>query len=157
GRIEPGDAGDHVGRDRGDGLDDQRGGRVPDHRPDAADVPPARRPAGRGDVAVHAIGCGGAGRGHRNARREFRVTGRAAAGGRDRDGREGEEVNEQVIQIAYLVAGVLFVLALKWLSSPPTARRGVAAGEIGFVIAVVATLLRTEIVTYQWILIGLFV
>src|SRR5262249_52561682 len=100
---------------------------------------------------------GGAGRGHRNAVREFRVTGRAAAGGRGRDGREGDDVNEHAIQIAYLVAGVLFVLALKWLSSPPTARRGVAAGESGFGLAVVATLLRTEIVTYQWILIGLFV
>jgi len=65
-------------------------------------------------------------------------------------------VNEHFVQLAYLVAGVLFVLALKWLSSPPTARRGVLAGEIGFVIAVVATLLRAEVVTYQWILIGLF-
>ncbi len=65
-------------------------------------------------------------------------------------------MNEHFVQLAYLVAGVLFVLALKWLSSPPTARRGVLAGEIGFVIAVVATLLRAEVVTYQWILIGLF-
>ncbi len=66
-------------------------------------------------------------------------------------------MNEHAIQLAYLVAGVLFVLALKWLSSPPTARRGVLAGEIGFVVAVVATLLRAEIITYQWILIGLFI
>jgi NAD(P) transhydrogenase subunit beta len=66
-------------------------------------------------------------------------------------------VSEHAIQLAYLVAGVLFVLALKWLSSPPTARRGVLAGEVGFVIAVVATLLRADIVSYEWILIGLFV
>jgi NAD(P) transhydrogenase subunit beta len=66
-------------------------------------------------------------------------------------------VNEHAIQLAYLVAGVLFVLALKWLSSPPTARRGVLAGEVGFVVAVVATLLRTDIVSYQWILVGLFI
>jgi NAD(P) transhydrogenase subunit beta len=66
-------------------------------------------------------------------------------------------VSEHWIQLAYLVSAVLFVLALKWLSSPPTARRGVLAGEIGFVVAVVATLLRAEIVTYQWILVGLFV
>jgi len=65
-------------------------------------------------------------------------------------------MSEQAVQIAYLVAGVLFVLALRWLSSPPTARRGVAAGEIGFLVAVVATLLRSEVVTYEWILIGLF-
>jgi NAD(P) transhydrogenase subunit beta len=66
-------------------------------------------------------------------------------------------MNEQALQLAYLVSGVLFVLALRWLSSPPTARRGVLAGEIGFLIAVVATLLRSEVVTYEWILIGLFV
>ena len=65
-------------------------------------------------------------------------------------------MNEQALQIAYLVSGVLFVLALRWLSSPPTARRGVLAGEVGFVVAVVATLLRSEVVTYEWILIGLF-
>jgi len=65
-------------------------------------------------------------------------------------------VSEQWLQLAYLVAGVLFVLALRWLSSPPTARRGVLAGEVGFVVAIVATLLRSDVVSYQWILIGLF-
>jgi H+-translocating NAD(P) transhydrogenase subunit beta len=65
-------------------------------------------------------------------------------------------VNEQALQIAYLVAGALFVLALRWLSSPPTARRGVLAGELGFLVAVVATLLKSEVVSYEWILVGLF-
>ncbi len=65
-------------------------------------------------------------------------------------------MSEQWLQLAYLVAGVLFVLALRWLSSPPTARRGVLAGEVGFVVAIVATLLRSDVVSYQWILIGLF-
>ncbi|MFL5798190.1 MAG: NAD(P)(+) transhydrogenase (Re/Si-specific) subunit beta [Actinomycetota bacterium] len=65
-------------------------------------------------------------------------------------------MSEQWLQLAYLVAGVLFVLALRWLSSPPTARRGVMAGEVGFVVAIVATLLRSDVVSYQWILIGLF-
>jgi NAD(P) transhydrogenase subunit beta len=65
-------------------------------------------------------------------------------------------VNEHLLQLAYLVSGVLFVLALRWLSSPPTARRGVLAGEVGFLLAVVATLLRSDVVNYQWILIGLF-
>jgi NAD(P) transhydrogenase subunit beta len=66
-------------------------------------------------------------------------------------------MNEQALQLAYLVSGVLFVLALRWLSSPPTARRGVLAGEVGFLLAVVATLLKSEVVTYEWILIGLFI
>ena len=37
---------------------------------------------------------------------------------------------EYVIEITYIVAAVLFILALKWLSSPVTARRGVWAGEV---------------------------
>jgi NAD(P) transhydrogenase subunit beta len=32
---------------------------------------------------------------------------------------------------AYLIAAALFILSLKWLSHPKSARRGVLAGEIG--------------------------
>jgi len=60
-----------------------------------------------------------------------------------------------VIEIAYLVATALFILSLKWLSAPSTARRGVRAGEIGMVLAIGGTLLRHGIVEYQWILIAL--
>jgi proton-translocating NAD(P)+ transhydrogenase subunit beta len=59
------------------------------------------------------------------------------------------------VSIAYLFAGVSFVLALKWLSHPTTARRGVRIGEIGMVVAVVATLLKAEIVDYRWIAVAL--
>src|SRR5207249_2438897 len=34
-------------------------------------------------------------------------------------------------QLSYVLAAALFVLSLKWLSAPETARRGVWAGEIG--------------------------
>ncbi len=44
------------------------------------------------------------------------------------------------VQLAYLIAAILFVLSLKWLSAPATARRGVLAGEIGMAIAVVSTI-----------------
>jgi NAD(P) transhydrogenase subunit beta len=64
-------------------------------------------------------------------------------------------MSNPALQLAYLVAGVLFVLALRWLSSPPTARRGVMAGEVGMLIAVIATLLRSDIVSYQWIVVAL--
>jgi len=60
-----------------------------------------------------------------------------------------------VIEASYLVATALFVLALKWLSAPSTARRGVWAGEIGMVLAIVGTLFRHGIVEYKWILIAL--
>src|SRR5271169_5739817 len=48
--------------------------------------------------------------------------------------------------ITYLIATVLFVLALKWLSSPSTARRGVLAGEVGMLLAIAGTLLNQGIV-----------
>jgi len=66
-------------------------------------------------------------------------------------------VNERVIEVLYLGAGISFILALKWLSAPATARRGVWIGEVGMLVAVVATLLRGEIVDYRWILIALFI
>ena len=66
-------------------------------------------------------------------------------------------MNEHALMFAYLISGALFVLALMWLCSPTTARRGVLAGEIGMLIAVVATLLRSDIVSYGWIAIALFV
>ena len=58
---------------------------------------------------------------------------------------------EQAIEAAYLAATALFVLSLRWLSSPATARRGVRAGELGMLIAIVATLFHHGIVDYRWI------
>src|SRR6202140_2183554 len=66
-------------------------------------------------------------------------------------------LQDPVIEIAYLVAVALFVLSLKWLSSPATARRGVQAGEVGMLIAILATLLYRGIVSYEWIIVGLVV
>jgi NAD(P) transhydrogenase subunit beta len=64
---------------------------------------------------------------------------------------------EQAIQIVYLIAATLFILSLKWMSSPSTARRGVMAGEIGMLLAIVGTLVRHEVVDYQWIMIAFLV
>ncbi|MGO8736585.1 MAG: NAD(P)(+) transhydrogenase (Re/Si-specific) subunit beta [Terriglobia bacterium] len=64
---------------------------------------------------------------------------------------------QQLIDFAYIVAVALFILALKWLSSPASARRGVLAGEIGAVLAVVATLCNYEIIQYKWIIVALVV
>ena len=54
-----------------------------------------------------------------------------------------------VISLAYLVAAVLFILCLRGLSSPEGARRGLQLGQLGMLLAVVATLLNEEIVTYE--------
>ncbi|HZU81489.1 MAG TPA: NAD(P)(+) transhydrogenase (Re/Si-specific) subunit beta, partial [Polyangiaceae bacterium] len=59
-----------------------------------------------------------------------------------------------VINASYLVASVLFILCLRGLSSPESGRRGIFLGELGMFIAVVATLLKAEIISYQWIIAG---
>src|SRR5256884_6669089 len=60
-----------------------------------------------------------------------------------------------IIEITYLIATALFILSLKWLSSPATARRGVFAGELGMLLAIAGTLLHRGIVEYKWIVIAL--
>jgi NAD(P) transhydrogenase subunit beta len=62
-----------------------------------------------------------------------------------------------VLSLCYLAAAVLFILCLRGLSSPEGARRGLVLGEVGMLIAVVATLLHKDIVRYEWILAGLVV
>src|SRR5215471_13334847 len=63
--------------------------------------------------------------------------------------------SQYVIEVIYLVASALFILSLKWMSSPTTARHGILAGEIGMVLAVGGTLLHHGIVDYKWIVIAL--
>jgi NAD(P) transhydrogenase subunit beta len=61
------------------------------------------------------------------------------------------------VQLCYLASSILFILGLRGLSSPKTARRGVLLAEIGMGLAVVGTLLHHEIVTVQWIVLGAIV
>jgi len=63
--------------------------------------------------------------------------------------------SQLLLETIYLIAAMLFILSLKWLSSPASARRGVRAGEIGMLLAVVGTLLHHGIVDYTWIAIAL--
>jgi len=64
---------------------------------------------------------------------------------------------QQYLDFAYIAAVVLFILSLRFLSSPASARWGVLAGEIGAALAVIATLFNPELVQYKWILITLIV
>jgi len=64
---------------------------------------------------------------------------------------------EAIFPALYILAAAGFILAIKWMNSPRTARRGVLVGEIGMLLAVVGTLLRHEVVNYEWILIAFFV
>jgi NAD(P) transhydrogenase subunit beta len=61
---------------------------------------------------------------------------------------------ESILPLIYLFAALGFILAIKWMNHPSTARRGVIIGEIGMLLAVVGTLLRAE-VHLEWILAGL--
>jgi NAD(P) transhydrogenase subunit beta len=51
-------------------------------------------------------------------------------------------MGQSLTTFAYLIASVLFILALRGLSHPTTSRRGNLYGMIGMGIAIVATLLR---------------
>ena len=55
----------------------------------------------------------------------------------------------------YLIASVLFILALKGLSSPESARRGNLYGMVGMAIAVGTTLFMPSISNYAMIIFGI--
>jgi NAD(P) transhydrogenase subunit beta len=59
------------------------------------------------------------------------------------------------IALSYLVAASLFIVGLKRLSSPATARSGNTLAASGMLLAIVATLIGREILSYQWIILGL--
>ncbi len=64
---------------------------------------------------------------------------------------------ESFIHLTYFIASLLFLLGLRDLTHPDTARRGTALAALGMLIAVVGTLLHHEIVRYEWIIVGLVV
>jgi len=63
---------------------------------------------------------------------------------------------ETVFQLAYIAAAVLFILGLKMLGKPATARRGNMVSAVGMLVAVVATLLQSGI-DYALVAAGLVV
>ena len=64
---------------------------------------------------------------------------------------------EHATQASYLLSAALFILSLRWLSHPKTARRGLAAGVAGMAAAIAGTLLHPEIVTFRWIAVAVVV
>jgi H+-translocating NAD(P) transhydrogenase subunit beta len=60
-----------------------------------------------------------------------------------------------LIEASYLLASVLFILGLRGLSHPETARRGMHLAEFGMLMAIIGTLMHQEIVSYEWIIAGL--
>jgi len=66
-------------------------------------------------------------------------------------------VGENLAALAYLAASVCFILALRGLSSPDTARGGNIFGIVGMVIAVITTLLAPGVLSYVIILTGIVI
>jgi NAD(P) transhydrogenase subunit beta len=64
-------------------------------------------------------------------------------------------MSQAIIPISYLIASVCFILALQALSSPKHARLGNLIGATGMFVAVMGTLLHQEILTFEWIAIGI--
>src|ERR687883_1585881 len=65
-------------------------------------------------------------------------------------------MRETFTQVTYLAASVLFILGLKSLTKPDSARRGMQQAALGMLLAIVGTLVQHEIVRYDWIIAGLF-
>src|SRR5437763_13806936 len=55
-------------------------------------------------------------------------------------------------QISYIVASALFILALHWMNTPATARKGVYAGVAGTAIAVLVTWAEPSVIHHFWII-----
>jgi NAD(P) transhydrogenase subunit beta len=64
-------------------------------------------------------------------------------------------MRELLTQATYLGASVLFILGLKSLTRPDSARRGMQQAAVGMLLAIIGTLLHQEIVDYRWIAGGL--
>ena len=60
---------------------------------------------------------------------------------------------QSLVSYIYIISAGLFVLSLKWLNSPATARRGVFAGEIGMLLAVAGAFMKAyPVYNLEWII-----
>src|SRR6202171_2515305 len=64
-------------------------------------------------------------------------------------------MRRDLLQLFYLLSAILFVLGLRGLSHPRSARRGMFLAELGMLLAIVGSLLHHEIIDYKWIAAGL--
>ena len=68
-----------------------------------------------------------------------------------------QQIGALFVQIAYIGASAAFILGLRGLTKPDTARRGMQLAAFGMLLAIIGTLLNHEIVSYEFIIIGLVV
>jgi NAD(P) transhydrogenase subunit beta len=66
-------------------------------------------------------------------------------------------MSENIVALLYLFASVCFILALKGLSSPETARRGNMFGIIGMAVAIATTIADPDVVSYGYIILAILI
>jgi NAD(P) transhydrogenase subunit beta len=64
-------------------------------------------------------------------------------------------LDHQIIEVAYLLSAILFVVGLKRLQSPATARGGNAMAAGAMLVAILATVVDAEILSWNGILVGM--
>jgi proton-translocating NAD(P)+ transhydrogenase subunit beta len=62
-----------------------------------------------------------------------------------------------MVHYVYIVSAAMFILSLKWMNSPATARRGVFTGEAGMILAIAGTLMAQDVHNWTWILAAFFI
>uniref|UniRef100_UPI00404A4AB5 NAD(P)(+) transhydrogenase (Re/Si-specific) subunit beta n=1 Tax=Candidatus Limnocylindrus sp. TaxID=2802978 RepID=UPI00404A4AB5 len=67
------------------------------------------------------------------------------------------EIGALFVQVAYIAASAAFILGLRGLTKPDTARRGMQLAALGMLLAVIGTLLNHQIISYDLIIIGLVI
>ena len=66
-------------------------------------------------------------------------------------------MSENLTAISYLISAIFFILALKGLSHPESARNGNVMGIIGMIIAVITTLFNPNVLSYEMIILGILI
>jgi NAD(P) transhydrogenase subunit beta len=73
------------------------------------------------------------------------------------EGGSGMDARTVVYRVSLLVASLCFLVGLRMLTNPETARRGMQVAVVGMVLGVLGTLVHREIISYWWIIGGLVV
>ena len=64
-------------------------------------------------------------------------------------------INENIINLSYILAAILFIFGLKMLGNAKKARKGNMISAVGMLIAIVAALVSNNVLQWQWVAIGM--
>ena len=67
------------------------------------------------------------------------------------------EISSNIENIVYLISACLFIIGLKRLASPTTARNGNRLASLGMLIAIIVTILKYTDNNFEWIIIGIVI